>query len=121
MPGAVGIIAAWDRLQSMLLPKSITTAIGVGVADELGGMSTITVPVIVLTGIFGNMTCTAVTRLFGITHPVAKGVAIGTASHAIGTSKAMEMGQVEGAMSGLSIAVAGLMTVAAAQLFILFR
>lgn len=121
VPGAVGIIAAWGRLQSMLLPKSITTAIGVGVADELGGMSTIIVPVIVLTGIFGNMTCTAVTRLFGITHPVAKGVAIGTANHAIGTSKAMEMGQVEGAMSGLSIAVAGLMTVAAAQLFILFR
>lgn len=119
---ALAVIFGPDgRQYATLLPKSITTAIGVGVADELGGMSTITVPVIVLTGIFGNMTCTAVTRLFGITHPVAKGVAIGTANHAIGTSKAMEMGQVEGAMSGLSIAVAGLMTVAAAQLFILFR
>lgn len=119
---ALAVIFNLDSRQyATLLPKSITTAIGVGVADELGGMSIITVPVIVLSGIFGNMTCTAVTKLFGITHPVAKGVAIGTASHAIGTSKAMEMGQVEGAMSGLSIAMAGLMTVAAAQLFILFR
>ncbi len=104
-----------------LLPKSITTAIGIGVADELGGMSTITVPVIVLTGIFGNMSCQAVLKLFKITNPVARGVAIGTASHAIGTSKAMEIGEVEGAMSGLSIAVAGLLTVVVAQVFALIR
>lgn len=100
-----------------LLPKSITTAIGIGVADELGGISTITVPVIVLTGIFGNMSCQAVLKRFKITNPVARGVAIGTASHAIGTSKAMEIGEVEGAMSGLSIAVAGLLTVVVAQIF----
>lgn len=110
-----------SRQYATLLPKSITTAIGVGVADELGGITTITVPVIVLTGIFGNMTCAAVLKFFKITDPVAKGVAIGTASHAIGTSKAMEMGRAEGAMSGLSIAVAGLMTTVAAQLFFLLR
>lgn len=94
-----------------LLPKSITTAIGMGVSEELGGVVTITVAVIVVTGILGNMMAEFVCKVFHITEPVAKGIAIGSASHAIGTTKAMEMGEVEGAMSGLSIAVSGLMTV----------
>lgn len=100
-----------------LLPKSITSAIGMGVADELGGFSTITVPVIIITGIFGNITASAVLNFFKITNPVAKGLAIGTASHGTGTARAIELGEVEGAMSGLSIAVAGLMTVVVAQIF----
>ena len=104
-----------------LLPKSITSAIGMGVADELGGLSAITVPVIIITGIFGNITAEMVLKFARITDPVAKGLAIGTASHGTGTAKAIEMGEVEGAMSGLSIAVAGLMTVAAAQIFALIR
>lgn len=100
-----------------LLPKSITSAIGMGVADELGGFSTITVPVIIITGIFGNITASAVLNFFKITNPVAKGLAIGTASHGTGTARAIELGEIEGAMSGLSIAVAGLMTVVVAQIF----
>lgn len=99
-----------------LLPKSITTAIGMGVSAELGGIETITVAVIVLTGIAGNVLAEPVCRLFRITDPVARGVAIGTAAHAIGTAKALEMDQVTGAMSGLAIAVAGLMTVVLAPL-----
>ncbi len=100
-----------------LLPKSITTAIGMGVSEELGGISTITVAVIIVTGILGNMIAEIVCRLFRIEEPIAKGLALGTASHAIGTAKAMELGEVEGAMSSLAIAVAGLLTVGGASLF----
>lgn len=103
-----------------LLPKSITTAIGMGVSQELGGIVTITVAVIIVTGILGNVIGESVCRLFRITEPIAKGVALGSASHAIGTARAMEMGEVEGAMSSLSIAVAGLLTVVGASVFALF-
>ena len=100
-----------------LLPKSITTAIGMGVSEELGGIVTITVAVIIITGVLGNMIADVVYRVFRIKEPVAKGLALGTASHAIGTAKAMEMGPVEGAMSRLAIAVAGLLTVIFASVF----
>ncbi|MDD6208080.1 MAG: LrgB family protein [Clostridiales bacterium] len=100
-----------------LLPKSITTAIGMSVSEELGGMVTITVAVITITGVLGNMIAKTVCRLAKIEEPVAKGIAIGSASHAIGTVRAMEMGEVEGAMSSLAIAVAGLLTVAGASVF----
>ena len=100
-----------------LLPKSITTAIGMGVSEELGGYVTITVAVIVITGVFGNMIAEAVCRLFRIREPIARGIAIGSAAHAIGTARAMEMGEIEGAMSSLSIAVAGLLTVVGASFF----
>ena len=103
-----------------LLPKSITTAIGMGISDELGGIQTITVAVIIVTGIFGNVTAEFICRLFGIHNPVAKGLSIGTASHAIGTAKAMELGEIEGAMSSLAIAVAGLLTVLGASVFAAF-
>lgn len=99
------------------LPKSITTAIGMGVSEQLGGNVSVTVAVIIITGVFGNIIAEPVCRLFHITEPVAKGVGIGSASHAIGTTKAMEMGDIEGAMSGLSIAVAGMLTVVAAIIF----
>lgn len=100
-----------------LLPKSITTAIGMGVSEELGGYVSITVAVILITGILGNVIAEHVCRLFKITDPVARGVAIGSSSHAIGTAKAMELGQVEGAMSSLSIVISGVLTVAGASLF----
>lgn len=103
-----------------LLPKSITTAIGMGVSEELGGIVTITVAVIIVTGIFGNVIGEHVCRLFRIHEPVAKGIALGSASHAIGTAKAMEMGEIEGAMSSLSIAVAGLLTVVGTSVFAQF-
>ena len=100
-----------------LLPKSVTTAIGMGISEKLGGVVPVTVVVIVLTGIFGNIAASFVMKLFRIKHPVAIGLACGTAAHAIGTSKAREFGEVEEAMSGLSIAVCGIITVAAATLF----
>lgn len=99
------------------LPKSITTAIGMGVSEEMGGIVTITVACIIITGIVGNMIAETVCRIFKITDPVAKGIAIGSASHAIGTTRAMEMGEIEGAMSSLAIAVSGLCTVVFASLF----
>ena len=100
-----------------LLPKSITTAIGMGVSEELGGIVTITVAVIIVTGILGNVIGEHVFRIFRIEEPIAKGVALGSASHAIGTAKAMELGEIEGAMSSLSIEVAGLLTVLGASVF----
>lgn len=100
-----------------LLPKSITTAIGLGISEELGGVTTITVAVIIVTGILGNVMAEFIYKLFRIEEPVARGLALGTASHAIGTAKAMEMGETEGAMSSLAIAVAGLVTVFGASLF----
>ena len=103
-----------------LLPKSITTAIGMGVSEELGGLVTITVAVIIVTGVIGNVIGEAVCKLFRIYEPIAKGLALGTSSHAIGTAKALEMGEVEGAMSSLAIAVAGLLTVIGASVFARF-
>lgn len=100
-----------------LLPKSITTAIGIALSKEQGGYETITVAAIMITGILGNIIAPSVCKLFRITHPVAKGVGIGAASHAIGTTKAMEMGEIEGAMSSLSIAVTGLITVISVSIF----
>lgn len=93
------------------LPKSVTTAIGISLSEQLGGYVAITVVSIIITGIFGNISAGAILRLFRVTDPIAKGVAIGSASHAVGTAKAIEMGEVEGAMSSLSIAVAGVLTV----------
>ena len=105
------------KIYATLLPKSITTAIGMGISEELGGIVTITVAAIIITGIIGNMFGDVICRLCGIRHPIATGLAIGTASHAMGTAKAMELGEIEGAMSSLSIAVSGLMTVIGATIF----
>ena len=99
------------------LPKSITTAIGMGVSEELGGYISITVAVIIISGILGNIFAESACRLFRVTEPIARGVAIGSASHAIGTAKAMELGEIEGAMSSLSIVVSGLLTVIGAAVF----
>ena len=103
-----------------MLPKSVTAAISIGISEELGGIPTITVPCTILTGILGNISAQWACKLFRIKSPIARGVAIGTASHAIGTAKAIEMGEVEGAMSGLSIAVAGVLTVFGAMAFASF-
>lgn len=99
-----------------LLPKSITTAIGMGVSEELGGYVTITVAVIVVTGVLGNILGEFVCKIFRITEPIS-GLALGASSHAIGTAKAIEIGEIEGAMSSLAIAVAGILTVVFASVF----
>lgn len=103
------------------LPKSITTAIGMGVSDELGGYVSVTVAVIIITGVLGNILADFVYKLFRIKDPIAKGVGLGSASHAIGTAKAMELGEVEGAMSSLSIVISGILTVLGANLFSYLR
>jgi len=111
----LALIFRLDRAQFMtLLPKSITTAIGMGLSEELGGIASLTVALIILTGLTGNLSAGLVCKVFRVKEPAAKGVAIGTASHAIGTSRAMEMGEVEGAVSSLSLAITGLLTVFAA-------
>ena len=118
---AMAVIFGFNHeLYVTLLPKSITTAIGVGISEELGGIVAVTASVIAITGIFGNVTAEFVLKLFRITEPVAKGIAIGSASHAMGTAKAMEIGETEGAMSSLSIAVSGVCTVIAASIFAQF-
>lgn len=99
------------------LPKSITTAIGIGVSEELGGNVALSVVSIIVTGVLGNIFAEAFLRMLKIDEPIAKGIAIGAASHAVGTSKAMEMGAVEGSMSSLSIVICGIMTVVGASLF----
>ena len=103
-----------------LLPKSITTAIGMGVSEELGGYVTITVAVIIITGVLGNMFGEIICKVFKITEPISKGLAYGASAHAIGTAKAIEIGEVEGAMSSLSIVVCGLLTVVGASVFACF-
>ena len=99
------------QLYVSLLPKSITTAIGMGVSEEAGGIVTLTVVSIIVTGIIGNIIADLVFRLLKIEEPMAKGLALGTSAHAIGTARALELGEVEGAMSSLAIAVAGILTV----------
>lgn len=100
-----------------MLPKSITTAIGMGVSEELGGITTITVAVIVLSGIIGSVIGEFLCKRFKIQDPISVGLALGTSAHAIGTSKALELGEIEGAMSSLSIAVSGLITVLLSPIF----
>ena len=101
-----------------LLPKSITTAIAIGVSELIGGNSTITVGMVIITGIFGAMIAKTVCHFFHITHPVAVGLAIGNSAHAIGTAKAIEFGEIEGAMSSLSIVIAGVLTVIIAPMIV---
>ena len=99
------------------LPKSITTAIGMGVAEELGGIVPVTVAAIIVTGIFGAIIADIVFKIFHITDPIAQGLALGASAHAIGTSKAIELGDLQGAMAGLAICTSGIITVVLATVF----
>jgi putative effector of murein hydrolase len=100
-----------------LLPKSITTAIGISVSEELGGIVAITTAAIIIAGNVGGMFAEIIFKMFGIKEPISKGLALGTASHVMGTSKAMELGELEGAMGSLAIAVAGIITVVVLPFF----
>lgn len=104
------------QIIASLLPKSVTTPIGIEISAQLGGIPSITVLNILVTGILGTILAEFVFRIFRIHDPIARGIAIGTSSHAVGTSKALQLGHVEGAMSSLAIGVAGLMTVFIAPL-----
>ncbi len=99
-----------------LIPKSVTTPIGVEISNSLGGITGITVMAVILTGITGAIIAPTVCKIFKINNPVARGIGIGTASHAVGTSKALEIGETEGAMSSLAIGIAGLITVVVAPI-----
>ena len=109
--GLSALFAFDAPLIASLLPKSVTTAIAIGISEEAGGMPAITVACVVITGIFGACTASALFKLLKIEEPVAQGLACGTAAHAIGTSRALELGEVQAAMSSLAIVVTGIMTV----------
>lgn len=100
-----------NSIYASLVPKSITTAIALGMSEELGGLSAVTVMAVFVTGILGAVIANTVFKIFKIEDPVAQGLAMGTASHAIGTSKALELGEIQAAMSSLAIAVTGILTV----------
>lgn len=109
-----------DLLLLSLIPKSITTPIGIELSKQIGGLPSLTVISIVIAGNTGYIAAPYICRLFRITNPVAKGIAIGTSAHALGTTKAIEMGEVEGAMGGLAIGIAGIVTVLITPLLLKF-
>lgn len=109
--GLAAVFAFPREVTISVLPKSITTAIAIGLSQEMGGVSSITVACVVITGIFGACIASVLFKLLKIEEPVAQGLAAGTAAHAIGTSRALELGEIQGAMSSLAIAVTGIMTV----------
>lgn len=99
-----------DTFTVSLLPKSITTAMGIVLSGQNGGIPSLTTAVIIVTGILGSLAGSVLCKLFKLDDPVSQGVAFGTASHVIGTSKASELGQIQGAVSSLSLTVAGILT-----------
>ena len=99
-----------DSITISLLPKSVTSAMSMALSEQNGGISTLTAAVTIVTGVQGALMGSALCKLFKITDPIAQGVAFGTASHVVGTSKATEMGQLQGAVSSLSLALSGIMT-----------
>lgn len=99
-----------------IMPKSVTTAIALGISEKMNGIATVTLVIVIVTGIIGSIIGPPILKLLKVKDPVAKGVALGSSAHAIGTSKALEMGHVEGAMSGLAIGVTGVVTVFVAPL-----
>ncbi|MCF0223380.1 MAG: LrgB family protein [Fibrobacter sp.] len=108
-----------ETLILSLIPKSITIPMGSVVSEQIGGIPSITIISIVVTGITGAVTASAVCRFFRIRHKVAQGIAIGTASHALGTTRAMEIGETQGAMSSLAIGIAGVFTAIVAPLILI--
>ncbi len=105
-----------NTLMLSLLPKSVTIPMGSVISAQIGGIPSVTIIAITVTGITGAVAAPAVCRFCRIKHKVAQGIAIGTASHALGTTKAMELGEVQGAMSSLSIGIAGVFTAIAAPI-----
>lgn len=97
-------------LTASLIPKSVTMPIAVGVSEQHSGITSVTVAAVVITGVFGAVFAPLLVRLFRIKDPVSAGVAIGTSSHVGGTTAAVEMGEIEGAMSSIAIGIAGLIT-----------
>lgn len=108
-----------EILIKSFIPKSITTPLGMELSALIGGIPPITVFAIIVTGVSGNAMASYVCKIFNIKHPVAKGLGIGISSHAVGTAKAIEMGEIEGAMSALSIVIAGIITFIVAPILLI--
>lgn len=106
-----------DALTNSLLPKSVTTAIGVVLSEQAGGIGALTTAAIIITGVLGNMAGPFLSKLFRLKDPVAQGVAYGTASHVVGTSRAISIGPLTGAVSSLSLTLAGIVTSVVFSLF----
>jgi putative effector of murein hydrolase len=100
-----------ESLTLSLLSKSVTTPIAVGITEQLGGIVSIAIAAVIFSGITGNIMAPFLVKVFRVEDPVAQGIGIGTASHAIGTTRAITMGELQGAMSGLAIGLSGLWTV----------
>lgn len=98
-------------LIASILPKSVTTPIALGISGEIGGIEAVTVIGVVVAGMMGAIVAPKIYKILKIKEPVAQGLGLGTASHAVGTSKAVELGEVQAAMSSLAIVVTGIMTV----------
>ena len=105
-------------MTASLLPKSVTTPIAVGISSSHGGVPSITVVAVILTGITGSILAPVLIKLFRVKEPVAAGLAVGACSHAVGTARALELGETEGAMSGLAIGVCGIVTVLISMLIL---
>ncbi len=99
------------EILSSVLPKSVTTAIAVGVSEQIQGIQAITIIMVIICGNIGAVFGELIFDIFHIHHPIAQGISLGTTSHAVGTSKAIELGEIQGSMSGLAIIVTGLFTV----------
>ena len=116
---AVSLLSVWglcalfglDKVMLItLLPKSVTTAMAQPLCESGGGIGALTATVVILTGVLGNIFGTALCKLFRLTDPISRGVAFGTASHVVGTTKAAELSELTGAVSSLSLVIAGLIT-----------
>lgn len=107
-------------LRDSLMSKSVTTAIALGITEELGGIQGVTVIGVLVAGIMGAVVGPAILKLVRVRNPIAFGIGLGAASHAIGTSKALEIGEVQGAMSSLAIVVTGVLTVVMVPIVVSF-
>ncbi len=105
------VLGLSEQITASLLPKSITTAFAAKLSEQLGGIVPVTLAAVLVTGIIGAVTAPYLIKVFKINNPIASGLAIGAASHALGTSKAIEIGEVEGTLSGIAVGLCGLVTV----------
>jgi len=108
--GLCKLLGLGNDMALSFVPKSVTTPIAIAASQELGGITSITVAAVIITGILGAIFSPTMAKVFRVKSSIAKGVAIGACSHAVGTTKAIEMGELEGAMSGVALAVSGILT-----------
>lgn len=114
--GIVFILHTTDEMIATMIPKSVTTPIAMAVSESLGGIKNLTVVIVVLTGVLGILIAPPIFKLFNITSPIARGLSLGAASHAVGTTKAIEYGNLDASVATLSLIITGLLTVIAAPL-----